>query len=274
MQTNILRDVALTAVGNAALRGRDVSAFWPRAAIFRYSRQVEFVMPAAGGRHHQIAPDPNAWLAWLKQRGCSGLRLHVAPARQSGKLGHIDERMMVGFVGGGPQWFIGTAGRGPAWPMVWHGFDRVGDRNDPERRLWLTGYIGQAGQPPAGPPDPTVAEVAAELRDVLVEIEAVARAVEWKAAFAEDFVHARAILDGAPARAMGLDFVDWTDLADDARRLIRAATAAWVFGGMGSWNDGTPDPPWGERYEAASAALFATLQRAVLAVANATHRQD
>jgi hypothetical protein len=51
---------------------------------------------------------------------------------------------------------------------------------------------------------------------------------------------------------------------------MAAATAAWVFGAMGSWNDGVPPPPLAERFEATSAALFAALKRAVLGVANSS----
>ena len=73
MQTGILRALALTAVGNAALTGRDVAGFWPRAAIFQFSKHVEFVRPSGGDRHDQVAADPIAWLAWLEEQGCQGL---------------------------------------------------------------------------------------------------------------------------------------------------------------------------------------------------------
>ena len=45
MQLPILRSLALVAVGNAAMAGRDVSAFWPGDPLFRYTKSLDFMTP-------------------------------------------------------------------------------------------------------------------------------------------------------------------------------------------------------------------------------------
>ena len=199
-----------------------------------------------------------------------GFELHVTPGRRSrnGARKRADAgwlcRRRPALAESDPS------GNGP--PLFWEGFDRIGDRNDPARQIWLTTFVAEGDGPPLAIPPVRIGDVARELRDALVAIEAVARADPWKKSFAEVFADARAVLDGAAPTdlGLGLDFVDYTALEADARKLLAASAAAWVFGGMGSWNDGTPDPPLAERYEATSDALFSALKWAVLAVANAS----
>lgn len=269
MQLNILRALALVAVGNAALRGRDVSAFWPGDPLFQFSEQVEFVIPRGGDQYDQAAPDPVSWFQWLKQSGRTGLRLHNAPMEQkAGRLGHIEERMLVGMVGGGPRWLIETTGEGLS--QVWEGFDRLGDRNAPDRRIWRTAYLMQAETAPQDNADRDLVGAEQDVRAALVDIEALARKMEGQP-FAEVFAGAREALNETAATAPAFDFLRLTDLSEAARRLLQASSQAFVFGGMGSWNDMVPEEALLARYNATSEALFVALQRAVIAIANSSY---
>ena len=53
-----------------------------------------------------------------------------------------------------------------------------------------------------------------------------------------------------------------------AHQLLGAAQAAWVFGGMGSWNDMTFKGDLQARYDELSERLYQLLNRAVVAAAN------
>src|SRR5262245_28631831 len=87
----------------------------------------------------QIAADPLAWFETLRG-ACKGLRLHNMPRpRGPGQTIPVEERMMVGFVGGGPAWLIEAVGEGRS--QIWQGYDRLGDRNDPDRKIWLNTYL-------------------------------------------------------------------------------------------------------------------------------------
>jgi hypothetical protein len=61
----------------------------------------------------------------------------------------------------------------------------------------------------------------------------------------------------------------------DARSvLISPAQAAWVFGGMGSWNDQGFDGQTQDRYERLSENLYKLLNRVIVTAANSEMRQQ
>lgn len=268
MQLPILRSLALVTVGNAALAGRNLSGFYPGDQLFRFSASLDFMTPREKGGVASVASGPTDWFDKLKKRECRGLRLHNAPMQQNKKLGHIDPRLLVGMVGGGPRWLIETVY--PERSELWEGFDRVGDQKAKDGKIWLSAYVLLGEADSAERIDTDIGGAVRELRDALVTIEAVARAMP-DAPFAQTFADARATLDGQDL-PYPLSFLDFTFVGPDARRLLNATGKAWVFGAMGSWNDMAPPAALKERYEASSKALFAALQRAVLAVANSTYR--
>jgi len=268
LQLPILRSLALVAVGNAALAGRDVSAFWPADPMFRFTASLDFMTPREDGKLTRAAEGPVNWFEKLRVRGCRGLRLHNAPMRQDQRLAKVDERLLVGMVGGGPRWLIETVY--PERSELWEGFDRVGDQKASDGKAWLSAYVLLGEADSAAGLDTNIASAITGLRDALVSIEAVARAMP-PTAFVDIFVAARATLDGRESPS-ALEFFRYTQLSRDAGRLLQAAGRAWVFGAMGSWNDLVPEAALKPRYESASKALFSALQRAVLAAANSTYR--
>lgn len=268
MQLPILRTLALVAVGNAALRGRDVSAFGPDDPLFRYSVSLDFLTPREAGTLKLVASGPSAWFQKLQRRGCTGLRLHCAPMQQNEKLAPVDEHKLVGLVGGGPRWLIEPVYGDHS--ELWEGFDRVGDQNATDKKIWKSAYvlIGEAESAPRVDADVTGASGA--LNDALRAIEPVARELPG-AHFAAAFAAGRAALAGADPEPPP-SFTRFTTLTPEAIRLLQAAGRSWVFGAMGSWNDIVPEPALAPRYEQTSKTLFAALKRAALAVANSTYR--
>lgn len=269
MQTNILRSIALVTVGNAALGGRDVAAFWPGSALFRHYKHTDFLIARGGDKYIPVAPDPLAWFAKLKAMGCKGLRLHTAPMQQREGIAPQKERMLVGMVGGGPRWLIEAVQ--PARAEIWEGFDRLGDRADPEQRIWRGAYLMLGATEQQADADRDVVGAGSDVRTALIAIEALARDLPG-APFADDFAKAIDALDGATPANSSLDFLNLTELGADARRLFAASVQGWVFGAMGSWNDIGVEEGLSTRYEETSEALFSALQRAATAVANSTYR--
>lgn len=269
MQTNILRSFALVTVGNAALRGRDVSRFWPGLPLLRYYKAIEFLIARGNENYIPVAADPLTWFDKLKVMNCRGLRLHTAPMQQREGNAPQKERMLVGLVGGGPRWLIEAVQ--PARAEIWEGFDRMGDRNDPDQKLWRSAYLMLGATEQQDDADRDVAAAEGEVRTALIAIDALAHDIPG-APFAADFAKALDALDGATPDYPGLDFLDLTDLDADARRLIAASAQAWVFGAMGSWNDLSVSEELSARYEETSEALFLALQRAVTAAANSSYR--
>lgn len=270
MQLPILRTLALVAVGNAALAGRDISGFYPGDAIFQFTASLDFLTSRPDGPLVTVAQGPHDWFAKLKKRECRGLRLHNAPMRENKQFGHVDERMLVGMVGGGPRWLIEAVY--PGRSELWEGFDRIGDKDAADRKIWLSAYVLIGEGESTENTEVSTRAAAIDLRDALFMTEAVAREIEG-APFADIFVRARDALDGrAPDLAHPPDFLRYAHLQPEAERLLNATGRAWVFGGMGSWNDIAVPPTLQARYDSASKTLFSALQRAVRTVANSTYR--
>nr|AQQ75086.1 hypothetical protein [uncultured bacterium] len=268
MNIPIAQALMLTCAGNAFLRGVNLEGFWPHALVFRFSKSCAFRL-VEGERDMLIAPDPLAWFETLRSQQIGGLRLHHAPRpRGPAQTLAVEDRKLVGFVGGGPAWLIEVVGDGPS--AIWQGFEQIGERNDPEQKIWINTYlrVGETtAQDFAALP---LAQASADLKESLVEIEALARRMKF-APFDAMFAAARASLEGGPidhAFAADADRYAAFDVAQ--QRLLGAVLHAWVFGAMGSWNDIAPDEADKDDYERLSEQLFVALNDAICALANST----
>jgi len=256
MQVSILRDLALVVAGNNLIEGQTVRRFWPDYEIFRYSKECVFI----DKDHSIIAPDPNEWLARI-QRDFDGLWLDYSDRNK-----WVGDRMTVGFVGGGHRWLIGAV-KGETTEL-WEGGDELGDRKDPAHKIWKSGYVRlEADWKQTREPGRGVADMKAILDDTLRKIGAFARE-QKRDNFAESFEAARDALTGKPVRD---PMFDNGEMSRETRQLLQAIGSAWVFGGMGSWNDiGFENEKDNQTYETLSNALYEQLNEAVAAVANST----
>jgi len=262
--------LTLTTVGNAYLAGRDITSFWPNDRTFTFMKICEFRdRPASDHEddHPLIAAHPMAWFSSLKPK-CRGLRLHHAP-RPRAPNQQIDapDRMLSGFVGGGPRWLIETVGDKTS--ELWEGFLRLGDREDANRKIWLTTYIRQGEMPPSESEPIDLAVALSDLRTVLPEIEALAREEKLEN-FADCFARARNALEkGAGKADWHADAARYTGYDPRQLAVLEALFGAWVFGGMGSWNDIGGGGP---HYDDLSERLFNALNDTVCGLANSTYR--
>lgn len=269
MQGSIDTALSLVAAGNAFLRGEDVTGFWPDAQGFTYTKTCEFRAPPDDGGEDfpLVAEDPHAWFASLKP-WCKGLRLHNSPSLiQPGQLAGITERESVAFVGGGPRWLVEAVGDGRC--ELWESFQSIGDQNDPQQKMWLTTWIRQGEDAPFDAAAIRLETAIAELSAVLPEIAAFARR-EQLDNFAELFETAMGLLDGQTEGNLAFsgDLMRYGHTDQRLAAIYAAVGHAWVFGGMGSWNDlgGVPDP-----YEELSERLFRALCDVVCGIATATY---
>lgn len=272
MNGHIANAVAIVCAGNRFLHGGDIGAFWPEAPVFNFMRLVEFRHPPTSGKdtddYPLVASDPMEWFESLKPR-CRGLRLHQsAPARGPNQQLDVPDRMLAGFVGGGQRWLIEAAGETES--ELWEPFHRIGDRNDPQRRIWKCTHIMQ-GLAPRLELDADVMKLddaVARFRKALVPIETYARDEKFDN-FADIFNEAIAAIDSGKPLIEGDDpMATYTGFSDRQAAIFEACSRAWVFGGMGSWND----LGGGERYDRVSQALYDSLNDCIAAVANSTFR--
>lgn len=133
--------------------------------------------------------------------------------------------MLAAFVGGG-RWALGASGAGS--DEVWFPAWRVGDRDEKTTRFWDVTYGGFAGYPFARPKSIESARV-----DLLAALEDARQFAQshdlesWRLHFSE----ARAATKLEP----GDIFPERAPI--EAVTLAAIASASWVFGGMGWWND-------------------------------------
>ncbi|MBK8839167.1 MAG: hypothetical protein IPO30_10830 [Hyphomonadaceae bacterium] len=272
MNGHIASAVALVCAGNQFLAGQNIEGFWPDAPVFNFMKLIEFRQPPSSGKDADdfplVASDPMEWFEQLKPWR-RGLRLHqIVPTRGPDQQLDVPDRMLAGFVGGGQRWLIEAAGETES--EIWEPFHRVGDQNDPERRIWKCTYILQWKAPRAdvdADAGPTLDTAVAAFRKSLVHIETYARDEKYDN-FADIFNEATDTIDaGKPAIEQG-DMGRFTGFDDKQAAIFEACSRAWVFGGMGSWND----LGGGERYDRVSQALYDSLNACIAALANSTFR--
>lgn len=262
--------VALTCHFNACARGLATGAFFPGNSTCQFCEFVRFVRPRSGGIAGPVAWDvvaatPDDWLATEAVPGASAAIVH-----QTVNDPRIPDRMSAGFVGGGGRWMLVTGSRGhaTAWQAGW----QAGDRDAPEQRIWRVNYglVGEGVDFPLPASRPLDA-LKADLRNALGDILAFAERNRIEG-FSDCFRKGIACLSSdAP-----LDSPFHRDLAPAgvldlaAKQVLAACQAAWVFGGMGSWNDMIFDGPDQAGYESTSERLFSLLNEGICASANSS----
>ena len=70
---------------------------------------------------------------------------------------------------------------------------------------------------------------------------------------------------------MPTDYIVSANYSIAARQLLLASSSAWVFGGMGSWNDLSFEKEEdNQHYETLSTALYNAINRGILAATNSS----
>lgn len=228
-------------------------------SAFQYVARLHATCPQRRifGRKTWEADGVAPWLEFLRDSGTRRLSLVIAGSSVSGLPDHV----AVSFAGGG-RWAL--ASDGPL-PRLWRSQWAVQDRDRPDRRIWV---VELAGAPVAAPWPAHAVDGSAEedLRRALAGIGDYAHRAgldEWTPWFAE----ALRILDSSdPAIPYNPDLAP-ASLPLASRRLLAGAVKAWVFGGMGSWNDvALSDPALAREYDRWTAELYSAVLAAVVAV--------
>jgi hypothetical protein len=177
---------------------------------------------------------------------------------------------VVGFVGGGGKWFLETrrSGSSDFWESRW----QLGDRDRKDKKIWRVSYVRLLSKRPSTQAQAEGLEtLRVELKECLERVAQFSRSqnLEW---FTKAFESAIAKLE-SPAP---LADVYHTDIAPPgflslvASQLLGSAQAAWVFGGMGSWNDQSFAGQAQARYEPLSEELYQLLNRVIVLAANSS----
>jgi hypothetical protein len=269
VQGPIVQIVALVLYGNHFLRGDQLSGFYPDNSSFQFCRSVTFVrLKATGGKPLELAyaSAPGDWFAKLRNDGVVGLRVVHLPANDPG----ISERMSVAFVGGGGRWLIEAVhgSRSDYWEGRWE----TTGKQEPDRRIWVVTY-GQVteGERPSSTASKGMRQITQELESLLPRMQTFAERHNLPA-FTAFFGDARKLL-AAPSPLGAVyhkDIAPQGTLSPEAQALLAAAQTAWVFGGMGSWNDISFEGADQTDYDSLSEQLYVLLKQATIEATNSS----
>jgi hypothetical protein len=270
MNGPIAQIVALTCHANAFLRGMPVPAFFPGNSTCKFCDWVKFVTVSktllGKSRESAVAQNPNDWFQHLKIGGTLGVRLSCTPQNKP----DIPDRMSSAFVGGGGTWAmeaLRARGKSGFWLARW----QVWNQNAPDRRIWRVDY-GLVSETISGEVRHANLELAQKrFRSALAEIHSFSEKHGCRG-FTACFARAIETLDSDGAKRHGYhkDLVVDGVVPGVAEGLLDAAQSAWVFGGMGSWNDLGFGGAEQTEYDRVSQQLFSVLNETTQFAANSS----
>lgn len=274
MNGEIYRHLVLATYGNAMLCSRQPSGNFSEHIAFKFSEFVKFVHLDMTGKtqtEQTYAADPNDWLQKLRNDGCIGLRVSQQPINDP----NISDRHSAAFAGGGGQWMIETVFGGHS--DFWASRNAIGDEDHPDEKIWHVTYgrvLQHRGPKQAAAARTTSKSIRALTKDldgVLGDAQKFAQGHDL-GEFATSFQKARATLAShAEPDLQGIAPLAF--LTIEAARLLAAAQASYVFGGMGSWNDigfDQNEQQSQDGYERISDDLFDVVNQSLVAAANAS----
>lgn len=272
MQGTIAQVVALVIHGNTYLSLPDTGAAFPESestlTFCEFVRFVDLKGSMSGQSEMLLAPDPASWLRLQRSLGVYSLRMTYIPSDppQNG----IANFKFSGFVGGGGRWLVETIA--PTGSDYWEARWQVGNQKRSDRKIWRVTYGRIArDQPTSAQEEIGLGALKQQLTDTLIEISAFARRHNLDY-FAQAFESGLSRLQQQiPGEGLyHKDLIVMSQLPLPAAQLLGAAQSAWVFGGMGSWNDlgFDRDDQW--IYEELSGRLYELINASIVASANSS----
>jgi hypothetical protein len=266
MTGTIAQIVALTCYGNALLEGISIPGFFPTNSTCQFCDRVTFVeiekRLLGKQKEIEIAKNPDEWFSYLKRRSARGMRLvHQA---QNGP--QISDRMSAGFVGGGGTWRIEVLmprELSEFWQARWE----VWNQKAPDRRIWRGTYGRGAEAKTKMSAGLDLKNTEEQLLKALRAIHAFSERREC-GGFTNAFSRGISSLTRAERHGYHKDLSPPGFLPAGAVAILDASQSAWVFGGMGSWNDMGFGGADAKEYDRVSEQLFQTMTDAICVAAS------
>ena len=266
--------IALASYGNEFLTtGKIASDYYPANSTFTYCNKADFRIIkkrflSSERKECILAGNPLAWFQWLKTDGCKRLRLSYKGANDNVIA---RDYKLAGFVGGGGTWLmeaVYTKHR-DCWDSHWE----VTRQNADARKIWSVNYRRIMVKQPLYDASVDIRIAAENLEEALTKISSFARKQElnYGPDWAGIFEQARQIMRNQMLQSdyFHQDLIVKKNYSLLAQKTIFSAASAWVFGGMGSWNDiGFESEKDQNQYEELSAQLYKAIIEATITVIN------
>jgi hypothetical protein len=258
--TGILaQTISITSFGNEYLKGWELSNFYPENSTFQFCKSVDFREIKkknifTSKKEIIVANTPIEWFIYLKKNGCKRLQLYYQTEKN-------DDYKSAGFVGGGGNWFIKCVYEkySDFWISNWN------HNNDLKEKPWLVTYEKAAENQVIINQSFDVIETANKLKDILERITEFAykeTTENWGKIFEKSI---ETLNDKNPETDFyHTDLIVSKNYQLKNRQLLMSASKAFVFGGMGSWNDmWFENEEVEEKYNSLSSELYAAIMKAI-----------
>lgn len=263
--------IALTAYGNEFLKNGNVPADFNSAnTTFQFCNKVGFGIIKktfffSKPVEKPVAENPVKWFEYLKNSGCRNLRLYFEHSKDQS---FAKDHKLAGLVGGGGSWLIESVYNG--YSIYWANRWEVTNKDAIDNKIWTVNYLTNLAEQPVSNLQININKIKDDLQQTLTEIAAFAFKHDLQN-WGELFDKAKSTLQSSlpEENYYNKDIVPLGNYSLSAKQVLFSAAIAWVFGGMGSWNDlGFENTEDDETYDRLSAQLYSDIIKAVIAVVN------
>ena len=272
MNGELAQLVALAVHGSAWLsRGTGDPPTFAGSSTFLFVRSVTFDWRGSGDRRSNRADRPADWLRQFQGRG--GRLLLVTRQRPLTAAG-VASYNLAGFANGGSWALYGVAGGGgELWTARWSVDPEISSGRKPrpaDNRIWDIGYEG-IGTMVRGPDAMSLGQTEERLKRSVAAAREFAEVEGWTS-WAEWLGKALEMAESENARQPYHQDLLLASTPLEVARLLASASQAWVFGGMGWWNDQGPTVHDTRAFDEVTEALYEAVLDAIVEAANAAAR--
>ena len=263
--------VALTAYGNDYLRNGNISHdFDSSNTTFQFCSSVDFRefrkrILSTKPKERVVSSNSIKWFEYLRVDDCKHLRLYYESSKGQS---FAEDHKLAGFVGGGGVWFIEAVYNNYSnyWASRWE----VTNQNAADGKIWTVNYGMLSARQSTRNLQIDNQLVKNKLTHTLSEITDFASKQNLQN-WAEQFEKAKVILDSSSPEDnyYHKDLIPLDNYSLTAKQILFSAGSAWVFGGMGSWNDlGFDSKKDNDTYDRLSEQLYSIINEAIIAGVN------
>jgi hypothetical protein len=260
MSGSLAQLIALISFGNAFLMMHNVKDLGLENSTFKYCNSVTFFGAKNGGNQVVVAKNIQGWFAYLKENKCKKMKLFYKP---SGENKIVTERETTGFIDGGGVWMIEAVYS--TYSDYWIADEQVTNEHSKDNRIWSVKYTLALSHQLPSRPTVSLNEANANLTLSLNKIAAFAskhKLSYWTKVFEKAKQN---LVSAHPTVDYYKDFIIEKNHPLPSQQVLFSASRAWVFGGMGSWNDMAFDEASvNETYNKLSDSLYHSVIQATL----------
>ena len=264
MNGELAQIIFLVSYGNAYLHNNEpLIADHSSRTTFQFVSSIDFIRydNNQNTNGQVVARSASQWFEFLRSMHAS--RLWNISFKWTRK--DIPEHIAVAFSGGVPSAIQVDL---PSAYELWVPYWKTGG---PEKKPWIIEYRGQPVPKSLIGNTLPISEAKNKLRKAVTRALELSRRSEFDAGNWTDwFSQSLEMLDSRfPKAPYHPDMLPDAGFSMDARQLMAAAAQAYVFGGMGSWNDmGFENPQTQKEYEEITLSLYDAVKNAIILASN------